>query len=83
MGKGDVKGKGKMWFKIEYSKAQFMVHIRYLKRKGRGWEAELKRKRKSTKLPNSNVPPKIQTNEKCKHPYKKQISIKIQTSKKK
>jgi hypothetical protein len=62
-----------MWFKIEYSKAQFMVHIRYLKRKGRRWEAELKRKRKST-LPNSNVPPKIQTNEKFKHPYKNKLA---------
>jgi hypothetical protein len=30
MEKGGVKGKEKMWFKIECSKAQFMAHVRLL-----------------------------------------------------
>jgi hypothetical protein len=55
MGKGNLKGKEKISFKIEYSKPQFMVYIRWLQRNGRGWEAELNIKRKSKILPNWDV----------------------------
>jgi hypothetical protein len=79
MGKCDVKGKEKIWLKTEYSKAQFMAHIRRLQRNGKGWEAELKKNRKSTKLSNSDVQKKIQTNKKILTSQQNQISIKIQT----
>jgi hypothetical protein len=45
LGKGDKRGKGKKWIKVEYRKAGFVALLQCLQRKRRGIKAELERKR--------------------------------------